>query len=194
MGDVNDDYGRRVGMALKAVKQLHADASRLLSDCDGTIGKGKSVATLSKNATNGISFSLGRPWMAEGAYRCYAADPDGRPGLVDAVCLAFFGEVTETDEPLLIVGQVYYRLDEGQKLQEVCDGWDVWYLFSGNCPERTHGEVLAAGPLTWQDGGKSFDGFKLIAVPLYSINSMDGVVALMERLRAEAMPIPAIPT
>ena len=188
MGDVSDDYGRRVGMALRAVKQLYADASRLLSNCDGTIGKGRRVCTKSYAATNGLSSLLGGGWMAEGAYRCYAAEPDKQPGLVEAVCLCFTGETTAREEPLLVAGQINYRLDAGQKLHDVCDGWDLWYLFAGYCPVRPHGEVQTAGPLTYQDGSKSFDGFKLVAVPLYSITSLADVVALMDSVRSAANP------
>lgn len=170
MGDVTDDYGKRVGMALRAVRQLHADASRLLSDCDGTIGKGRRVCTKGYAATGGLSTLLGGNWMPEGAYRCYATDT--RPGRVEAVCLCFYGEVVAGDEPVLIVGQIDYRLDAGQELQELCDGWDLWYMLADNCPERTHGKVLSGGPLTWQDEGKSFDGFRLIAVgrPMFEID------------------------
>jgi hypothetical protein len=171
-------------MALKAVRQLYADASRLLSDCDSTIGKGRRVCTRSYAATAGLSSLLGGLWMAEGAYRCYAADPQRRPGLVEAVCLCFLGEKVAKDEPVLVAGRIAYRLDDGQVLADVCDGWDLWYLFADDCPERTCGVVHSSGPLTWPDGGKSFDGFSLVAVPLYSISSMDDVVALMERARA----------
>jgi hypothetical protein len=183
MGDVSDDYGLRVGMALKAVRQLHADASRLLSDCDGTIGKGMQVCHRANVATAGMSTVLGGSWMAAGAYRCYAAAPDTQPGLVDAVCLCFFGAKVAKDEPVLIVGQITYRLEAGQPLADVVDGWDLWYLFADDCPGRACGEVYSSGPLTWQDGGKSFDEFRLVAVPLYSLTSMDDVVALMGRVR-----------
>ncbi len=189
MGDVNDDYGRRIGMALKAVRQMHADASRLLADCDGTIGKGKALAIRSNNATTGISYSLGRIWMAEGAYRCYAAAPDVQPGLVEAICLCFFGDKVATEEPVLVVGQVCYRLDAEQKLQDLCEGWDLWYLFAYNCPDRTFGKVLSDSLITWPDEGKSFDWFNLIAVPLFSINSMDDVAGLMDRIRATKVPL-----
>lgn len=186
MGDLSDDYGQRIGMALKAVRQLHADASKLLSDCDGIIGKGRRVCTRGYAATGGLSTLLGGKWMPEGAYRCYAAS-DARPGRVEAVCLCFHGEVVACDEPVLIVGRIDYRLNAGQELQELCDGWDLWYLLADNCPEQTYGKILGGGPLSWQDGGKSFDGFHLIAVPLFSITSMDDVVALMDRVRATEM-------
>jgi hypothetical protein len=193
MGDVSDDYGQRVGMALKAVRQLHEDASRLLSDCDRVLAKGKRVCTRTYAATGGMSSLLNGSWMAKGAYRCYAAAPDKQPGLVEAVCLCFFGEIVARDEPLLIAGQISYRLDAGQGLADVCDGWDLWYLFANDCPERRYDEVLWSGPLTWQEGGKSFDGFRLLAVPLYSIKSLDDVVALMNRVRAAEVPFQSLP-
>lgn len=183
MGDVSDDYGRRVGMAIRAVRQLHEDASRLLSDCDGTIGKGLRVCPRANVATADLSTVLGGCWMAEGAYRCYAAS-ETQAGLMDGICLCFLGTKVAREEPVLIVGQIAYRLEAGQGLADVIYGWDLWYLFADNCPSLAYGEVHSSGPLTWQDGGKSFDGFKLIAVPLYSIRSMDDVVALMDRVRA----------
>ncbi len=184
MGDVTDDYGKRVGTALRAVRQLHADASRLLSDCDGTIGKRREVCGGRNTGTERLSSLLGERWMPEGAYRCYGPAAGEPAGQVDAVCLCFFGETVAKDEPVLIAGRIEYALDPGQGLEAVWSGWDVWYLLSHNCPERTHGAVLTGGPVTWTDDGKAFTGFRLIAVPLYSITSTDDVVALMERVRA----------
>ncbi len=184
MGDVTDDYGRRVGMALKAVRQLHADASRLLLDCDGTIGKGLQVCPKGNVVTGDMSTVVGGTWMAEGAYRYYAAPTDNEPGRVDGVCLCFIGEAVAADEPVLIVGQVDYRLPEGQDIQKVWSAWDLWFLFTDNCQDRTYGHVLSAGPITWKKENKTFDGFRLIAVPLYSIMSMGDIVVLMDKVRA----------
>lgn len=182
MGDLTDDYGWRVGMALRAVRQLHADSVRLLRDCDGKIGEGRRLATSGYAATAGLSNALGGCWMPEGAYRYYAA-PGSHLGRVEAVCLCYYGEVVASDEPVLIVGRIDYHLDDGQQIEKVCDGWDLWYLLAENCADRPYRKVLSGSNVNWSDG-KSFDGFRLIAVPLYSIESINDVVALMKECQA----------
>ena len=110
VGAMTDDYGKRVGLALRAVRQLYADTSRLLSDCDAAVGRGKPLATKNTGAVKDTYWSLGKEWMPEGAFRCYSPEPDARPGLVEAVCACFFGEKVAAEEPLLIVGRYTYRL------------------------------------------------------------------------------------
>jgi hypothetical protein len=120
--------------------------------------------------------------MPEGAFRCYAADPDTRPSVVDAVCACFYGEKVATEEPVLIAARYAYRLGEGVRVQDVCDGWDPWYLLADHCDPRPENEILTGGPVVWEE--RQIKWFRLITVPLFSVRSMDDVVGLMDRVRA----------
>lgn len=177
-----DDYGRRVALALRAVQQLHQDAGRLLQDCDGTVGKGLQLATKNSSVTKDTYWTLGKRWMPEGAFRCYSPEPGSRPGLIDVVCACFYGEKVAVDEPALIVGRYEYRLAEGVRVQDLCDGWDVWYLLADHCDPRPADELLSGGPVEWEE--RQVEWFRLVSVPLFSVRSMDDVVRLMERVRA----------
>ena len=180
-----DDYGQKISAALRAVRYLCDDTSRLLQDCDGSVGKGMLLATKSANATSGLSYSLGRPWMIEGAFRCYSPKPDSHPGLVDAICVCFLGEKVATDQPVLIVGRDEYRLADGLRVQDVCDGWELWYLMGDHCDPRPMNALLSGGPVEWSE--RSVESFRLIAVPLFAITSIDDVVALMDNVRATSL-------
>lgn len=177
-----DDYGRRVSQALRAVRRLHEDTSRLLQDCDGTVGKGLTLATKTTYVTKDSFWSLGKPWMPDGAFRCYSPDPTTRPGLVDAVAACFLGEKVAVDEPVLIVGRIEYRLGDGLRVQDVCDGWDPWYLLANHCDPRPSDVVLAGGPT--ELGGRWVERFRLLAVPLFSVGSIDVVADAMSRVRS----------
>src|SRR6516225_545657 len=86
---MNDDYGKKINQALKAVRQMHADVSKLLVDADGTIGKGK-IAVFS-NATRDLTVGVqAKTWMAWFVYRYYAAPDATEAGMVDAVTVWFF--------------------------------------------------------------------------------------------------------
>lgn len=175
----SDDYGRRMGMALKAIRQMFADTSKLLQDCDGSIGKGKPLATKGNNATRDISYSLGKPWLAKIAFRCYAADQVGDPGLVEVVSAVFFAEQHELEEPLLLVGRLHYQLGDNS-LADVCDGFHLSSSFF-QLGDRALNAVLENRQIVTRDA--SIDWCKVIGVPLYSIASMADVEALMERIR-----------
>jgi hypothetical protein len=184
MDRVTNDYGERIGMALQAVRQLYEDSQRLLRECDSTIGKGKELATRSEQVTPGLSGSLNGKWYAGGAYRCYQVDPEKSPWLADAICLAFLGDDRATNyPPRLLVGRIQYSVQEGQDAREWCDGWDLWYMLEHAPDPIPYGEVVSKGQV--QHGGKPWiEWFRLIAVPLYSVKSIDDVVALMDRVRA----------
>ncbi len=40
-------YGEKIHNAIKAVARLHTDTSKLLRECDGTIGKGRDLHSIS---------------------------------------------------------------------------------------------------------------------------------------------------
>jgi hypothetical protein len=81
---MSNDYGLRVGTAIRAVARLHSDTSRLLLDCDGTIGQGRT--SIFKNyATSDLTWNVkANHWMAAGIYRYYDTS-DIQPRTVEGV-------------------------------------------------------------------------------------------------------------
>lgn len=175
---MSQDYGKKIGRALEAVRRLHSDASRLLQDCDGTIGKGKK-AVHGSYATHELTWNVrAEYWMAEAVYRYYYADQPS-DGLVDGITVSFFDYQQRVDEPLLIVGQLQYHVEEDFQIRSACYGWDIWYAFfdwSGNrqLDAILGGKHIENGRIEW---------FKVLAVPLYSIQSMQAVEKLMAKVK-----------
>jgi hypothetical protein len=175
-----DDYGKKIGRALEAIRRLHSDASRFLQACDGTIGKGKepvhgSCAT--KELTLDVRAEF---WMAEAVYRYYYADDGENRGQVDGVTVLFIDRQRRVDEPLLIAAQLQYRVDgEAFDIRSTCHEWDIWRAFFEWSETRKLGEILVG---TNSDGGR-IEWVKLIAVPAYSIQSMQHVEKLMNQVR-----------
>jgi hypothetical protein len=181
---MNDDYGKKINQALKAVRQMHADVSKLLVDADGTIGKGK-IAVFS-NATRDLTVGVqAKTWMAWFVYRYYAAPDATEAGMVDAVTVWFFDHQSPIDEPLLLLGQIGYDLELGQQVRAVCQEFDLVYAFSSWSSRRALGEILTgAQPAQKQ----TVEWFKVIAVPLFSVNSTEDVTRLMEQVRNAQAP------
>lgn len=193
----DDDYGRKVGQALAAVRRMHADVSKLLVDAEGAIGKGK-VSVFDAYATRDLTYHFKADfWMAEGVFRLYAPKPPASEPMVEGLTVRFFDTESRIEEPYLIVGQLKYRLEGGRTLvdylKDLTDrtdkrGWHLWHAYSDWSGDRRQaGVVLTGGPLT----AKRVEWFKVIGVPLFSITSMADVVALMKRVRdAEVPPTP----
>jgi hypothetical protein len=124
--------------------------------------------------------------MAEGVYHYYLVGA----GLVDCITVVFFRASPPPDpcsgiEPLLLAARIQYagsRLgDDSASLKAICKEWDTYYLYFdwGEC--RALGELLSYEKV--QDGRIAWA--RLIAVPLFSIGSIEEVCQLMDRVRGE---------
>jgi len=85
---------------------------------------------------------------------------------------------------MFLIAQIQYRcenaLEDGlAAIKEICDEWDAWYLYF-NWGERIPDVVLTYENI---DSGR-IESARLIAVPLFSIASIEQVVALSSRLDA----------
>jgi hypothetical protein len=185
MRSSNDDYGRRVNLALTAVRRMHADVSKLLVDADGTIGKGK-VSLFGNNATQGLSYNVKTEyWMAYFVYRFYEAAEGTDPNLVEAINVWFFHPRIE--EPCLMVGQVGYDIGPEKRIKDVCQVWDLAmpHLEWSSLPMQFG--VIHSGlpPTGWK---RPVRWFKVIAEPLYNIESINDVTGLMDRVRIAEIP------
>lgn len=173
-----DEYGSRMNGAVHAVAQMHSDTSKLLIDCDRYVGKGR-TSLFGNNATKDLTYSVqAECWMAYAVYRFYLT---GRCQ-VDGVTVVF--REKSIAEPMFLLSDIQYRRDSAVEdelaaTREVCDVWDLWSLYF-EWGERTPEVVIKYGSLA---GGR-IESARLIAVPLYSISSIENVVDLAERLRA----------
>jgi hypothetical protein len=189
MRDPSDDYGKKMSLAVAAVRRMHADVSKLLIDADRAIGTGK-VSVFGNFVTDSLKYTVPADcWMAKGVYRLYAAKPPTDETVLDALTARFFDAEERIVEPFLLVGQIKYRLPEGQSLANYLldkagkaekRPWHLWNAYAGWSAERRRpGEVLVG-----RRPEKKIEWFKVIGVPLYTISSMEHVADLMARVRA----------
>lgn len=174
---MSESYGKKIAMALRAVRQLHGDTSKLLVDYDKTrIAEG--CYSVFKNVTQELSYSVNAPyWMAQYVYRYYAKK--STPGLVEGLTVCFFRE--NIDEPILATAQIQYRL-AGDTLP--CDAWDIWYLFfepPGEC--KPLGKVHTCHRFVRD----TVDWGKVLASPLFSIRRIEDVEQMLEQVRQTAV-------
>jgi hypothetical protein len=168
-----EDYGKQINMALRAVEQMHSDCSRLLLDFDRKMEGWTPI--YGSYATRDLTYNVrAQRWMAEGVYRLYSNK--SFPSVVRGLTISFIED--DTDQPLLLVAEIKYRGD-ALEIKAVSNEWDLWGTFFDWGGKRTYDEVLSfAAP----DPNKRIDSAKLIAKPLYSINSVDEVEELMKKV------------
>jgi hypothetical protein len=175
------EYGQKIAGALRAVAMLHSDTSKLLTDCDKQIGKGRK-SIFGNYATRDLTYNVKADcWMAQGVYRYYEAGPL----LVDSVTVTFFNAQVDT-EPLLKVSRIQYadtKLGRESASKEggprtVCSEWDTWWLFFVGTENRELGKVLT---FTEVDQGR-IAWARLVAVPLFSIERIEDVAELMRKV------------
>lgn len=178
---MSTEYGKQITTAFRAVYQLFQEISRLFQDCDGTIGKGKR-SLFGNVVTRDLSWSIDNPgqWMAAALYRFYDAG-ETLSGLVEGLTVYLWDDPDLAEEPLLICGQIRYRLGADQKVESLCKEWDLWKAYFKWCENPRLDEVIAFHQIA-DEGGRT-EWCKVCAVPLYSIKSIDQVTELMERVR-----------
>lgn len=172
---LNENYGKQVGMALRAVEQMHSDCSRLLLDFDRKMEGWTPI--YGNFATRDLTYHVrAQRWMAEGVYRLYSHKSNR--ATVRGLTISFIEP--DSDEPLLLVAEIKY----GVKISDIktaCREWDLWGIFFDWGGQRVFNQVLQFGPI---DPQKRIESAKLIAKPLYSIKSMEEVAALMDQVTA----------
>ena len=107
---MTEEYGKKAGLALQAVRRLHADTRILLRDCgDKLYGGWESI--FGNNVTRDMTQSIDGWtdfWMAEGLYRHFTKKDMG--GIVEALTVCFIDAKGRNDVPVLILSQIKYRL------------------------------------------------------------------------------------
>lgn len=182
-GSMSDDYGTRIGLALRAIEQLHADSIQLLRDFDGRMTHWTSL--FGTNVTRELAYSINRiDFMATGLYRYYVRK--NLPNTTRGLNICFMDP--KIDEPLIIVGEITYK-DAAQK---ACQCWDLWFLHFGATELPVHNTLLevqgpgaGASPQQYPHPGKVLSA-RVIAVPLYEIETLEDAEALMKRVSVES--------
>jgi hypothetical protein len=183
MRDAGDDYGLKISRALAAVRRMHADVSKLLVDADGTIGKNKD-SVFGNWATRDLNYKPRADyWMSWFVYRYYAGGE--APGIVDGLSVWFFDSLDRINEPHLLVGQLSYDLAPDQQIGKVCQEYDLVHAYVHWSGQPAPRRVLAGRRPAQKP---AVNWYKVIAVPLYAITSMDDVTGLMKQVRDTEVP------
>ena len=176
VGAMNTESGQKMQKALRAVCLMHKEVGKLLLEfdnlmpwaCESVFG---STVTKDLKHHPGADF-----WMCEGVYRYLASKEE--PGVLDALTVCFVNP--SLAEPLLLLGRIEYSIGENAEIADVCDGWDLWYLyFTWNKDWQ-----LGVPKQCQVPAGSHIKSARVIAVPLYSIGSVSAVGEHLARLRA----------
>lgn len=186
MRDGTDDYGKKISLALAAVRRMHADVSKLLLDADGTLGKHK-ASVFGNWATRDLNYKPKADyWMSWFVYRYYASAEGAAPGLVEGLSVCFFDNLNRITEPHLLVGQFSYDLAPDQEIGKVCQEYDLVFAYVQWSGPPVPRRVLTGSRPPQRP---AINWYKVIGAPLYAINAMDDVTRLMEQVRVAPAPV-----
>lgn len=171
---MHPDYGKQIGQAFEAIRQLHQDVSRLLTDVTAKLGDRR---VNQKSVITETSWLLNQPkrWMP---FYVTLTSSGGElpPGDVELVMVFFWEEGDRPKEPQLILGRVRYKVPPDVKLWDLGPACFVW----GRPFEP--GVVKRVTPPTHD----RIECVTYVAVPLFQITSVDDVIKLMEEVRTRA--------
>jgi hypothetical protein len=170
------DYGKKLAAALAAICQLHSDTSKLMVDFDSNMSADGWNSVFENFATRELTYNVkAKFWMAQGVYRYYTKD--AKPGLVEGLTVVFFDPLAE--EPLFLTAELQYCMEAKKLIRNVCDAWDIWWLYFDLTDKRELGRVYRHGNI---DNGR-IEWAKVLAVPLLSIQSLTDAEARLKQIR-----------
>jgi hypothetical protein len=138
----SEDWGTQMLLALKAVRTMHADSSRLLLDLDRALVGYKSI--YGSFATMDLSYDIKRAsFMSEGLLRHWVHS--SRPDTVIAVNIAFWDDNAGLNEPFFIAAKLLYA-DALQTTPDRNKAWDPWYAYLNWTNQRKLNEIVEAKP------------------------------------------------
>jgi hypothetical protein len=175
-----ENYGTQMTTAIKAVLQMHSDASKLLLDLDKTM---QGYQTLFGSiATINLSWDVKTgKYMADGLFRHYVRKDDETQ--VRAVNICFF-DVNDLsfEEPILVAAHISYFSVAKNMPEKSKRAWDPWTAFASWNQEKVFNKrIVLDGPLK----GGAIQSVILTATPLFSIHNQETVKALINAVAPE---------
>lgn len=177
------EQGELVAIAFQTVRECHEGVRRLIVDLDGHMTK-KGWCRIGDYDSVTADFTRaakGPHWMAKRLFLRYA-NPDATPGIVEGVNIRFFAEQQQLHAPILYAGRCRYapKVWDGVKKRRFYwdfeNGYGKW--------AETKAEELGV-VATCRNEAQCVEKMCVVAVNLYSIEKVDDVVALLDRVRQE---------
>jgi hypothetical protein len=173
------DYGRQMGMAIRAVLEMQADCVRLIHDMDKALNNYESL--LGNVVTLGQGNTIGRrAYLSQGLIRLYV-----RRGIEErllGVNICFFDQNdSKFVEPIFVVANVAYLPGPSDPQEKLKRGWDPWYAFLAwaSPDQRTYDKAITIEkPLK----RPNIEHVTVAAAPLYTISSLDAAMRLVDRV------------
>jgi hypothetical protein len=171
---MEDNPGKQMVLAMKAVANMHSDCIKLFEDLD------KAFPSLKSFYNNVVTLELGssmsvRCYLAAGLIRLYHEPRNEAEFLSVNICF-FDPNDPRFTEPLFVVARISYEpgpIDQKEKLKR---GWDPWYAFLSWAPDRKLGEAM---PIDRPKQREAIEQVTVAAAPLLNIHTLADALNLV---------------
>jgi hypothetical protein len=165
------DYGKQMGKALRAVRDMHDDCIRLIHDLDKALNGYESL--MGNVVTLGLGSAIyKRTYLAEGLIRLYRRK--SKEDHVLGVNICFYDDLRVV-EPIFIVANIHYFA--GVPEENTKKGWDPWFAFLEWSPERTFNKALS---IEKPSKRPNIELVTVAAAPLYTILNLEAATHLID--------------
>ena len=172
---MSNEQGVQMGLAMKAIINLHQDSVKLISDIDKHMQGFESF--YGNVVTQGLGSSISnRKYIADGLMRHYHRAGNLSEMLGVNVC---FYDLNDPNfaEPILVVARTTYVPMDVDYAERYRRAWDPWYSFLSWAPARTYGEAIS---LSTPKNRETIVNLTVAALPLYEVKTLAGAVGLIE--------------
>lgn len=171
---MEDNPGKQMVLAMKAVANMHSDCIKLFEDFDKAFPNLKSFYNNVVTLELGSSMSL-RSYLAGGLIRLYHEPHNEAEFLSVNICFFDLSDPRLT-EPLFVVARISYEpgtIDQKEKLKR---GWDPWYAFLSWVPDRKLGEAITIDRPKQRE---TIEKVTVAAAPLLNIHTIAEALTLV---------------
>lgn len=170
------EYGKQMGLAIRAVLDMQADCIKLIQDMDRALGDYTSYYGNVVTLNLGSSISK-RTYLAEGLIRLYVRP--GREERILGLNICFYDQNDRRfTEPIFVIADITYLQGHADPTEKLKRGWDPWYLFLawGAADRPYHKRQTITKPVK----RPHIEQAVVVAAPLYDIVSLEAAMSLIE--------------
>lgn len=168
------EYGKQIGVAIRAVLDMQSDCIRLFHDLDKALNDLRPLLGNLVTTGNGSSINAPQLYLAQYLCRLYAPIGSEHHVLGFNICFHNFPK-RQFPEPIFVTANVEYDPATPDRQEELLRTWDPWAAFLDWNSDSEFGKAIETSPRRG-----TIEKIVVAAVPLYSITSLEAALKVVD--------------
>jgi len=167
---MESEYGKQLGIAVRAVLDMQADSIRLFRDLDKALDDLRPLLGNLVTTNIGSSINSNQLYLAAYLFRLYA--PLGADHRVLGLNICFHAHPNRHfEEPYFLAANILYDPATPDRPEQLQRAWDPWSAYLDWNTDWSYGKALEIAPRRG-----TIEKIVVAAAPLYSVTSLEAAM------------------